>query len=203
MSHRTCSISGCERRHEARGWCTTHYAKWKRTGDPLHVDPVYALRYEPVEARFRAKVEELPSGCWRWTANCQKRKGAPAYGLFKTGGVNMFAHRWAYEQWIGPIPNDRQIDHYRFPQDGCIGPVCVNPEHLRPATIRENNLRSDAPSAWNAAKTHCAQGHPFSGDNLRIKRSGQRCCRICTRRQWSAGARRRKARRASQEASPC
>jgi hypothetical protein len=28
-------------------------------------------------------------------------------------------------------------------------------------------------------KTHCAQGHPFSGENLYIMSSGQRGCRIC------------------------
>lgn len=31
----TCVIGGCEQPHRARGWCTTHYARWQRTGDPL------------------------------------------------------------------------------------------------------------------------------------------------------------------------
>jgi len=30
-----CTISGCTKRHEAHGWCDMHYARWKRTGDPL------------------------------------------------------------------------------------------------------------------------------------------------------------------------
>lgn len=29
-----CSIHGCERAHEARGWCLMHYTRWKRHGDP-------------------------------------------------------------------------------------------------------------------------------------------------------------------------
>lgn len=33
-SRRLCSVDGCERTAEARGWCGTHYMRWKRHGDP-------------------------------------------------------------------------------------------------------------------------------------------------------------------------
>ncbi len=32
---RTCAIEGCERPHDARGWCAVHYSRWRRTGDFL------------------------------------------------------------------------------------------------------------------------------------------------------------------------
>lgn len=34
MANRTCSIEGCDRRHDARGLCRTHYTRW-RLGKPL------------------------------------------------------------------------------------------------------------------------------------------------------------------------
>lgn len=30
-----CSISGCEGKHEARGWCKKHWYRWRRNGHPL------------------------------------------------------------------------------------------------------------------------------------------------------------------------
>lgn len=32
MSNSTCSIDGCERKFLARGWCSTHYRRWHKTG---------------------------------------------------------------------------------------------------------------------------------------------------------------------------
>lgn len=34
MGQRTCTIDGCERPHDARGYCRTHYTRW-RLGKPL------------------------------------------------------------------------------------------------------------------------------------------------------------------------
>ena len=30
-----CTVVGCEKRGEARGWCKKHYTRWQRHGDPL------------------------------------------------------------------------------------------------------------------------------------------------------------------------
>lgn len=52
--------------------------------------------------------------------------------------------------------------------------ACVNPDHLEAVTPRENVLRSLSPCAVNARKTHCASGHPLSGENHRHRRPGRR-----------------------------
>lgn len=37
MSKRTCAIEACDGRPIGRGWCSMHYNRWHRTGDPLSI----------------------------------------------------------------------------------------------------------------------------------------------------------------------
>jgi len=57
------------------------------------------------------------------------------------------AHRFAYAEVKGSIPEGFQLDHV------CHNRACVNPEHLRPVTNKQNNenpagLRSDNTSGY-------------------------------------------------------
>lgn len=45
MSERICSVDGCDRHALCRGWCSLHYSRWHKHGDPLFVGvPNYATR---------------------------------------------------------------------------------------------------------------------------------------------------------------
>lgn len=50
QSTRTCSVDGCERTHEARGWCNLHYQRWKKTGDVGAASPL-VVRSDAAGAR--------------------------------------------------------------------------------------------------------------------------------------------------------
>ena len=117
--------------------------------------------------RFLSKVtpnfEDL-SGCWEWTDGAKTREG---YGRFQLMGKSRAAHRIIYQLLIGPIGQNKTIDHL------CRNPSCVNPSHLECVTIKENLSRKVM-----RTRSYCRSGHALIGDNVRIYR-GQKVCVSC------------------------
>lgn len=160
-----CSVAGCTRPFLARGFCATHYARWRK-------DNLDKIARSP-EARFLAKVTKTET-CWLWIGGT----GRDGYGRFKTGDQMHAAHRWAYENFVGRIPGGLTIDHVLA--RGCVNHNCVNPAHLEPVTTRENSLRAPTSlNALNVAKTACPQGHEYNEANTYLTPDGRRDCRAC------------------------
>jgi hypothetical protein len=138
-----------------------------------------------------SKVEPEPnSGCWLWAASVN----AAGYGQFsipaQRDGIwknkTHRAHKYLYEQLVGPVPAGLDLDHK------CRVRSCVNPDHLEPVTRSENVRRGLSPiqlRARHQARTHCIHGHPLSGENVHHLKRGERVCRACSRirtAKWSA-----------------
>jgi hypothetical protein len=156
--------------------------------------------------------------CWLRLVGARPWDGANpgnggGYSRLSRNGTTVYAHRLAYETWVGPIPEGLEIDHL------CRQRACINPAHLDTVTRSENQRRAKAikttcprghpydivtsqgsrgcsicrkaadqarnsgvgKGGYQAAKTHCAQGHPFAGDNLGRRTNGGRKCRTCER----------------------
>jgi len=94
------------------------------------------MRYRPDwKAYFLSKISPEPnSGCWLWTGCCEEKGYATIYKDNWKG--HRPAHRFSYETFVGPIPHGLHIDHK------CRVRCCVNPDHLEPVTVAENNRRS-------------------------------------------------------------
>lgn len=75
--------------------------------------------------RFVARVERSP-GCWEWRGYRMLRRGnTNGHGKFAITSSNVvLAHRFAYELWVGPIPEGAIVHHE------CENPACVRPDHL-------------------------------------------------------------------------
>ena len=67
--------------------------------------------------------------CWMWTGSTVTFGHGRAS---RDGGANVLAHRFAYEQVYGPIPNGLCVLH------ACDTPGCVNPAHLHLGTQLDN-----------------------------------------------------------------
>lgn len=168
-THFTCTVPGCDRPHDAQGLCHAHYAYLKRTGNW----PTHQLRDTDPVARFWAKVDKAGptcehrpelGPCWLWTAATD---GDGRYGSFYWEGRLERAHRVSWLIAGNVLPDGLVLDHL------CRTTLCVNPGHLEVVTQTENVMRGDCPTSVNAKLTHCRNGHPLSGDNLRLELGGR------------------------------
>ncbi|MFB7029641.1 MULTISPECIES: HNH endonuclease signature motif containing protein [unclassified Streptomyces] len=139
--------------------------------------------------RFAAKVtigpvslhRAAPGPCHLWTGGARSKRPhdqgefGEFYGAFYVAGRMTRAHQYAWEQAHGPIPAGAEIDHR------CRRRNCVAVAHLDLVDHRTNTLRSTAPTALNARKTHCHRGHPFDAANTYRRPNGSRRCRACSR----------------------
>jgi hypothetical protein len=130
----------------ARGWCSRHYARWRRTGSPLG-------RVTPTFEELLALRTDI-GDCWLWTG----AHVSSGYGNLKVASVNRPAHVWVWENLVGPVPDGLELDHL------CRVRACVNPDHLEPVTRAVNLRRSWAIRVRHGWRIDCkGQAHALSG----------------------------------------
>ena len=115
------------------------------------------------------RVEPCPTtGCWIWS----RKISSNGYGQVTIRGKAHNAHRVFWSAVYGQIDAEKVIDHI------CKNRSCVNPDHLRQVSVRENVVTySDGPVAQNARRTNCRK----CGGELAMHGSRGRTCPKCFR----------------------
>ena len=160
-----CSIDGCGRSGKLRrGWCSMHYKRWSRHGDPLISSP---LRGND-EARFwlwvnkdgptppahtLAAIRGIITSCWIWTGG-----GDIEYGRIRLTGrekpKTIGAHRFSLTIHGVDLIDGLEVDHL------CEVKNCCNPQHLEQVT-HEVNVQRAIESQYRLAQLQ--KGLPILG----------------------------------------
>ena len=82
------------------------------------------------EIIFFLKGFEKTDFCWVW----KRALDTYGYGVCQKNGKQINSHRFSYEYFCGKIPAGMLVMHR------CDNPPCVNPEHLKIGTYKDNAL---------------------------------------------------------------
>lgn len=173
-----CAVDDCDRNSVARGWCNRHYENWRNTGDPI------PARDKPLVVVIESIGWDVTDGgCWEWRG-ARNGHGYGLVSLHREGVKAARAHRVVYESRRGPIPRGAVLRH------SCDNPPCVNPDHLKPGTHKQNMedmaARGRSGVSYEARGGRCPNGHDVtSPDSFKVRMkpdgSSYRMCIECDR----------------------
>jgi hypothetical protein len=119
-----CSVDGCHRAAEKRGWCGGHYFRWRKHGSPAGGRVRNGIQRAYVESFVDPKTDECV--IWPFPGNDN------GYGRKFSG--EGYVHQIICEKFHGPKPSElHEVAH------SCGKRPCINPRHIRWATPSNNN----------------------------------------------------------------
>jgi hypothetical protein len=151
----------------------------------------WLLRGQPTEVRFWYYVNiQEKNDCWLWNGS----KLSDGYGAFKLNGKMVRAHRYAYEQYNGSIPDGLLVLHK------CDTPLCCNPNHLFVGTSKDNTLDCVSKGRMPVGSNHrgakltedevrririlFSEGHSFAKLGSEFGVTWVNIAKICHRETW-------------------
>lgn len=120
-----------------------------------------------LKEKLKAYSKVSPSGCWEW----QRSRNNMGYGRIAKGRNMLLAHRVAFEEFNGPIPDGLVVRHK------CDNPSCCNPEHLEIGSMSDNQqdcLRRGRRSDIGSGSPHAKLTEEIVAEILEDRRSQQK-----------------------------
>lgn len=110
--------------------------------------------------------------------NCYEWKGSKSkeYGQMNYRGRMQLTHRLSYAFSRGiPMHEMEELrkEYKLIVMHKCDNPICINPEHLRLGSLKDNqndSVSKNRNNNQNSIRTHCRKGHLFNA---------KRKCTIC------------------------
>lgn len=162
-----CSVDGCGRKDQARGYCGSHYAKWRRWGDPLAVKKKGRLKHYCVLSGCESPVS-AHGYCSKHAQRLRKSGSVELSGTQRGEPLTFLHEHVAYKETccvIWPFAlgkagygslrvNGKTKNAPRYicelthgaptfqgaeAAHSCGNRACINPVHLRWATSAQNN----------------------------------------------------------------
>ncbi len=121
-----CGVDGCEAPAYVKGYCTRHRSRLQNHGSPTAGRMDVGIQKAFFDLAAKSTLDE----CIKWPFSYAPN----GYPRIKDGYVSRGAHRVMCETVHGPRPKDKEHAAH-----SCGNRWCINPNHLRWATAKENH----------------------------------------------------------------
>lgn len=146
-----CAIEGCDDLRYRREWCSRHYQRWRRHGDPNIFVPLN-WTWETLFEKIDRHCLRNDKGCLLWPFG----KSRGGYGKFRISGSDLLVPRALLLATTGMAG--------QVAMHSCDTPACVNVDHLRWGTWSDN-----AQDMWNKGRAAMNLPHHSGERNGRSK----------------------------------